>query len=70
LKAANNNRKLLTVFNEGAGNLHILYGVGTASTSNYSVRLSTGEYLEVDKYVGQLTAIFASAGTARVTEIT
>lgn len=70
LKPANGNRKLLTVFNEGAGNLHILYGSGTASTTNYSVRLSTGEYLEIDKYVGQVNAIFASAGTARVTEIT
>jgi len=70
LKASNSGRKLLTIYNEGAGNLHILYGSGTASTSNYSVRLATGDYLEVDNYTGQLTAIFASAGTARVTEIT
>lgn len=70
LKASNSNRRLLAIYNEGAGNLHILYGSGTASTTNYSVRLSTGDYLEVDKYTGQLTAIFASTGTARVTEIT
>ena len=70
LKASNANRKLLTIYNEGAGNLHILYGNGTASTTNYSVKLATGDYLEVDKYTGQLTAIFASSGTARVTEIT
>ena len=70
LKASNANRKLLTIYNEGAGNLHILYGNGTASTTNYSVKLATGDYLEVDKYTGQLTAIFASAGTARITEIT
>lgn len=70
LKASNSSRKLLTIFNEGAGNLHVLYGNGTASTTNYSVRIASGDYLEVDKYTGQLTAIFASAGTARVTEIT
>ena len=70
LKASNSSRKLLTIYNEGAGNLHVLYGIGTASTTNYSVKLATGDYLEVDKYTGQLTAIFASAGTARVTEIT
>jgi hypothetical protein len=70
LKSSNSNRKLLTIFNEGAGNLHILYGNGSASTTNYSVRLSAGDYLEVDKYVGQVTAIFASSGTARVTEVT
>lgn len=70
LRVPNTFRKLLTVFNEGPGNLHILYGAGTASTTNYSVRLSTGDYLEIDKYTGQVNAIFATAGTARVTEIT
>jgi len=70
LKASNSSRKILTIYNEGAGNLHILYGSGTASTTNYSVKLATGDYLEVPQYTGQLTAIFASAGTARVTEIT
>lgn len=70
LKASNASRKLLTIFNEGSGNLHILYGSGTASTTNYSVRVSAGDYLEIDKYTGQVTAIFATAGTARITEIT
>lgn len=62
-------RKLLTIFNEGAGNLHVLYGSGTASTTNYSVRLAAGDYLEIEKYTGDVKAIFATAGTARVTEI-
>ena len=70
LKSSNANRKLLTIFNQGAGNLHVLYGSGTASTTNYSVRLSSGAYLEIEKYTGQVNAIFATAGTARVTEIT
>jgi len=70
LRPLNPARKLLTIYNEGAGNLHVLYGSGTASTTNYSVKLFTGDYLEIDKYTGQVNAIFASAGTARVTEIT
>lgn len=70
LKSSNPNRKFLTIYNEGAGNLHILYGSGTTSTTNYSVKLFTGDYLEIDKYTGQVNAIFATAGTARVTEIT
>ena len=70
LKASNSNRKVLSIYNEGAGNLNVLYGSGTASTTNYSVKLFTGDYLEIDKYTGQVNAIFATAGTARVTEIT
>lgn len=70
LKSSNASRKVLTIYNEGAGNLHVLYGSGTASTTNYSVKLFSGDYLEIDKYTGQVNAIFAAAGTARVTEIT
>ena len=70
LMASNSNRKLLTIYNEGAGNLHVLYGSGTATTANYSVKLFSGDYLEIDKYTGQVNSIFATAGTARVTEIT
>ena len=70
LKASEGYRKLLTIFNEGAGTLYVLYGSGTASTTNYSVRLNAGDYLEIEKYTGQVNAIFATSGTARVTEIT
>lgn len=70
LKSSNSNRKVLTIYNEGAGNLHVLYGSGTTSTTNYSVKLFSGDYIEIDKYTGQVNAIFATAGTARVTEIT
>jgi len=70
LRPLNVNRKLLTIFNEGAGTLHVLYGDGTASTSNYSVRLTSGDYLEIEKYTGRVMAIFATAGNAKVTEIT
>ena len=70
LRSQNSTRKLLTVFNEGAGNLFVLLGGGTASTTNYSLRLSAGDFYELDKYTGEVNAIFGSAGTARVTEIT
>jgi hypothetical protein len=69
LQNANSSRNLLTIFNQGAGTLYVLYGSGTASASNYSVRLNPGDYLEIEKYTGQVNAIFDSAGTALVTEI-
>jgi len=63
-------RDVLTVFNEGAGNLHISAGA-TCTTISYQVRLSAGDYWECPQ--GQLslahTAVFATAGTARVTEV-
>lgn len=63
-------RKSLTVFNEGAGNLHISPGA-TCTTVAYQVRLSAGDYWECPQ--GQLslahTAVFATAGTARVTQV-
>jgi hypothetical protein len=58
------------VFNEGAGNLHITLGTATTSTSSYTVRLSAGDYYEVpSNYTGLIGGIFATAGTARVTEV-
>ena len=58
------------IFNEGAGNLHITLGTGTTSTSSYTVRLSSGDYYEVpSNYTGLIGGIFATAGTARVTEV-
>ena len=66
---ANANRDLLTVYNEGAGILYVLFGSGTASASNYTTRLYSGDYLEVERYSGQVNGIFATAGTARVTVV-
>jgi hypothetical protein len=63
-------RESLTVFSEGPGNLFISPGA-TATTISYQVRLSPGDYWECP--AGQLslahTAVFATAGTARVTEV-
>jgi len=58
------------VFNEGAGNLHITLGTATTSTSLYTVRLASGDYFEVpSNYTGLIGGIFATAGTARVTQV-
>ena len=59
------------IFNEGAGNLFITLGTATTTTtSSYTVRLSSGDYYEVpSNYTGLIGGIFATAGTARVTEV-
>ena len=58
------------IFSEGPGNLHITLGTSTTSTSSYTARLSAGDYLEVpSNYTGLIGGIFATAGTARVTEV-
>jgi hypothetical protein len=70
LVSAVTGRDVLTVFNEGAGNLFISPGA-TCTTVAYQVRLSAGDYWECP--AGQLslahTAVFATAGTARVTQV-
>jgi len=66
----NATREVLTIFNEGAGNLHICAGA-TCTTIAYQVRLSVGDYYEVPNHQTTIThsAVFATAGTARVTEV-
>ena len=63
-------REVLTVFSEGPGNLFISSGA-TCTTISYQVRLSSGDYWECPQ--GQLslahTAVFATAGTARVCQV-
>lgn len=57
-------RKLFTVYNEGPGNLYVLYGEQAVSLSNYHVRLAPRDYLEVDKYTGQINGFFDLANSA------
>ena len=66
----NATREVLTIFNEGAGNLHIAPGA-TCTTIAYQVRLSSGDYYEAPSHQTTIThsAVFATAGTARVTEV-
>jgi len=66
----NAGREVLTIFNEGAGNLHICAGA-TCTTIAYQVRLSAGDYYEMPNHQTTIThsAVFATAGTARVTQV-
>ena len=66
----NATREVLTIFNEGAGNLHICVGA-TCTTIAYQVRLSSGDYYEVPNHQTTIThsAVFATAGTARVCQV-
>ena len=66
----NASREVLTIFNEGAGNLFVSVGA-TCTTVQYQVRLSSGDYYEVPNHQTTIThsAVFATAGTARVTEV-
>jgi hypothetical protein len=70
IASASSGREILTIFNEGAGNLHVCAG-STCTTIGYQVRLSSGDYWECPTSQVQLihTAVFATTGTARVTEI-
>jgi hypothetical protein len=70
LAGFNASREVLTIFNEGAGNLHISVGT-TCTTLSYQVRLSAGDYYEAPLNQASIThsAVFATAGTARVTQV-
>ena len=70
ISASNPNRKGLAIFNEGAGVLYVTLGTSTTTTSSYTARLSALDYYEVPfGYTGLVGGIFATAGTARVTQI-
>jgi hypothetical protein len=70
LASFNATREVLTIFNEGAGNLFVSVGA-TCTTVQYQVRLSAGDYYEAPNHQTTIThsAVFATAGTARVTEV-
>jgi hypothetical protein len=58
------------IFSEGPGTLYVTLGTSTTSTSLYTVRLASGDYFEVPaNYTGLIGGIFATAGTARVTQV-
>lgn len=49
--------------------LYVLYGSGTVSTSNYSVKLFKDSTLEIPFYQGIVAGIFNSEGVAKITEL-
>ena len=70
IATASTGRLGCTIFNSGPGNLHVMLGTATASTSVFTARLSSGDYYEVPfNYTGLIGGIFATAGTAEVTEL-
>lgn len=73
IKAANANRKLLTIFNQGPGTLYVRNGGGTASAAANSFQLAPQQFAEmpVAQYGAlDVTGIFDQAGTAMVQETT
>jgi hypothetical protein len=70
IATASTGRLGCTIFNSGPGNLHVMLGTATASTSVFTARLSAGDYYEVPfNYTGLIGGIFATAGTAKVTTL-
>ena len=70
IATASTGRLGCTIFNSGPGNLHVILGTATASTSVFTARLSAGDYYEVPfNYTGLIGGIFATAGTAEVTQL-
>lgn len=72
LKAANNARRGLTLFNDSASACFVLLGAGTVSATVFSVKMSAGTYYEVPYgFTGIVTGIWVTAtGNMRVTELT
>ena len=70
IATASTGRLGCTIFNSGPGNLHVTLGTATTSTSVFTTRLSAGDYYEVPfNYTGLIGGIFATAGTAEVTQL-
>lgn len=72
LLAANQNRKLVTIFNDSTAVLYVKFGA-TASTTSYTVQIGVGQYFEAPApvYTGVIDGIWASdpgTGAARITE--
>lgn len=71
LLASSASRVRATIANDSTAILYVLEGSDAASTSNYTYKLFTDDFVIVTDYTGQINGIWASAtGTARVTEIT
>ena len=67
---ANASRLGLTIYNGSTASLYATLGTATTSTSNYTIKIDGGAYYEVpSNYTGLIGGIFATAGTAFVTEL-
>lgn len=72
--ASNTSRKGATIYNDSSALLYLRLASGTASSTDYSVRVYPNGYYEVpSSYVGTIVGIWASDpndGGAKVTEFT
>ena len=69
--ASNNARKGVNVYNDSSSAMYLAFS-STASTSTYTVKISSGGYYEMTDpvYVGALSAVWDTAtGNARITEL-
>jgi hypothetical protein len=62
-------RKAITIYNAGAGDLYVLLGTGTASSTNYSFVVGVSDLVTVANFTGALQGIFSATGTAQVSII-
>jgi len=67
---SNANRKAVTIFNSTPNVLYVLLGSGTASSSNYSFALGEKELLSLTGITTAIQGIYATSGTASITELT
>jgi hypothetical protein len=74
LLAANASRLGGTIYNDSSALLYVLWGAGTASASNYSVRVYSNGYVEIPaNYTGVVVGVWASDpndGASHATEFT
>lgn len=76
LFAANSGRTAGTIYNDDAQPLYVLLANGTASPSNYTVRIPTSGYYELPMngsgvYIGPISGVWpgVGSGAAQVTEM-
>lgn len=67
---SNANRKATTIYNDSSAILYLLFGSGTASSTNFTTKLNPAATLTTQGfYTGNISGVLASGtGTARVTE--
>lgn len=70
LLAANNSRKLASIFNDSTAVLYIKYGATASTTSFYDLLYPNDRHVVEEGYVGAIDGIWGSAtGNARITEV-
>ena len=67
---SNSSRKALTIFNSTTNVLYVRLGSSAVSSSNFSFALGEKELLSLTNITTELRGIYATSGTAYVTEIT